>query len=136
MLYVKWVANTILTTGTHCTTPGLGRGGGAAVAAAAEENAKLRRCTALSAIAQLLQIAKTRQKIWSLDVISQVFPCKLLQIYITSVSGCLRFIFKTCRIVAGVSMICQFHEFLKFYFWRVFAIWFSCASPGKKSRKQ
>ena len=52
MLYVKWVANTILTTGTHCTTRGLRRGGGAAVAAAAEENAKLRRCTALSAIAR------------------------------------------------------------------------------------
>ena len=54
MLYVKWVANTILTTGTHCTTRGLrrGGGGGAAVAAAAEENAKLRRCTALSAIAR------------------------------------------------------------------------------------
>jgi hypothetical protein len=75
---------------------------------------------------QLLQIAKTRQKIWSLDGISQVFPCKLLQIYITSVSGCLHFTFKTCRIVAGASMIRQFHEFLEFYFWRFFAIWFSC----------
>ena len=45
MLYVKWVANTILTTGTHCTTRGLGSGSGGAAVAAAEENAKLRLCT-------------------------------------------------------------------------------------------
>ena len=33
------------------------------------------------------------------------FSCKFLQIYLTSVSGCLSFTFKTCRIVAGASMI-------------------------------
>jgi hypothetical protein len=45
-----------------------------------------------------------------------------LQIYITSVSGWLHFTYKTCQIVAGASMIRQFHEFSKLNFWRVFAI--------------
>ena len=83
---------------------------------------------ARSSGSQWFQISKTRQKIWLLDVISQVFPCKLLQIYITSVSGYLCFIFKTYQIVAGISMIRQFHEFFKSYFWRGFAIWFSCVA--------
>jgi hypothetical protein len=37
MLYVKWVANTILTTGTHCTTQGLRRRGGGAHTATVDE---------------------------------------------------------------------------------------------------
>ena len=37
-------------------------------------------------------------------MLSQVFPCDFLQIYITSVSECLLFTFKTCQIVAGASM--------------------------------
>ena len=56
-------------------------------------------------------------------MISQVFPFKLLQIYITSVSGWLHFTYKTCQIVADISKIGQFHEFSKSNFWRVFAIW-------------
>ena len=56
--------------------------------------------------------SKTHQKIWSLDLISQVFQRKSSQIYITSVSGWLCFTFKTCQIIAGASMIRQFHEFL------------------------
>ena len=61
-------------------------------------------------------------------MISQVFPFKLLQIYITSVSEWLHFRYKTCQIVLDVSMIRQFHEFSKSKFWRVFAIWNHCAS--------
>jgi hypothetical protein len=64
-----------------------------------------------AAVLQWLQIAKKQQKIFSLDVISRVLPCKFLQIQITSVSGCLRFTFKMYQIVAGISMILQFHEF-------------------------
>jgi hypothetical protein len=43
--------------------------------------------------------------------------------YSHSVSGCLSFTFKICQTVAGTSMIRQFHEFLKSYFWRFFLIW-------------
>ena len=43
---------------------------------------------------------------------------KFLQIYIISVSGCLRFTF--CQIVADTSMIRQFDDFLKSYFWCFF----------------
>jgi len=69
-------------------------------------------------------------KISSPKVISRVFPYTFLQIYITSVSGCLRFTFKICQIVAGSSMIRQFHEFLKSHFWQAFAIWPNFAWPG------
>ena len=65
-----------------------------------------RRC-----VAQWFQIAQNSPKISSPNVISLVFPCKLLQIHITSVSGCLDFTFKICQIVAGTSMIRQFHDF-------------------------
>ena len=82
-----------------------------------------------SSLAQWFQMIKFRRK--------QVYPecfhefcgfSKFLQIYITSVSGYLSFTFKTCQIVAGASMIHQFHEFFESHFWRVFAIWPSCAS--------
>ena len=41
-------------------------------------------------------------------MISRVFPCKILHIHITSVSGCLSFTFKICQNVAGTRMIRQF----------------------------
>ena len=65
-------------------------------------------------------------------VISWVFPCKFLQIYITSVSGCLRFTFKICQNFAGTSTTSQFHNFFEFYFWRVFAIQPNCALLGNE----
>jgi hypothetical protein len=50
------------------------------------------------------------------------------QFYCISVSGlCVRFTFKICQIIAGISIICQFHDFFKSHFWRVFAIWPNCA---------
>ena len=56
-------------------------------------------------------MAKNPPKISSLKVISRVFPFKFQHILITSVFGlCVRFTFKTCQIVAGISMIRQFHE--------------------------
>ena len=70
-----------------------------------------------------------------LDVISRVFPLKFLQIHITSVSGCLQFTYKTCQIVAGASMIRQFHEFSRFNFWRVFVIWNYCVRARTQLRK-
>ena len=44
------------------------------------------------------------------------FPWKFLHIHITSVSGCLRLIFKICQTVAGISTISQLHEFLNLVF--------------------
>ena len=70
-----------------------------------------------SSLAQWFQMTKFRRK--------QVYPecfhefcgfSKFLQIYITSVSGYLSFTFKTCQIVAGASMIHQFHEFFEISF--------------------
>ena len=62
--------------------------------------------------AQWFHIAEPRRKCNSLDVISRVFPSKFLQIHITSVSGhYVVYIFKTCQIIAGTSMILQFHDF-------------------------
>ena len=49
-------------------------------------------------------------------MISQVFPCKLSQIYTTFVSVWLCLTFKTCQIVACASMIRQFHEFFNIIF--------------------
>ena len=54
------------------------------------------------------------------------FPSKFQQIYYYFRE--MSFILKTCRIVAGASMNSQFHEFLRFYFWWVFAIWTNCAT--------
>ena len=62
-------------------------------------------------------------------VISRVFPCKILHIHITSVSGCLSFTFKKFQTVEGTSMIRQFHNFFKSHFWRDFAIRLNCAPP-------
>ena len=39
--------------------------------------------------------------------------------------GCISFTFKSCQIVAGISMASQFHKYLSTY-WRIFAIWFQC----------
>ena len=50
-------------------------------------------------------------------MISRIFSCKFLHIQIASVSGhSIHFIFKTCQIVAGTSMIRQFHEFFNLIF--------------------
>ena len=69
-------------------------------------------------------------KISSFDVISRVFPSKFQEIHFIFVSGhCMRFVFKIYQTVAGVSATSQFHEFVEFYFWRVFAIWTNCALP-------
>ena len=51
-------------------------------------------------------------------VILRDFPCKFLQIHITSVSGSLHFTFKICQTVAGTSTISQFHEFFNLIFGR------------------
>ena len=40
--------------------------------------------------------------------------------------------FKTCQIVAGTSMISQFHDFFQSNFWRVFDVWHNCALGGAK----
>ena len=62
-------------------------------------------------------MGKIRHKIMSLVVISRTFPSKFQLISIISVSGyCVHFTFKTCQIVSGKSMTCQFHEFLNLFF--------------------
>ena len=61
-------------------------------------------------------------------MVSQVYPCKFLQIQIAFISGLsVYFVFKICQIVAGTSRIHQFHEFLEFNFWRAFYVWPKCA---------
>ena len=67
-------------------------------------------------------------------MISRVFTCKFMQIYITSVSGCLCFTFKICQIIAGTSMIRQFHEFFEFLFGGFFQ--FGPIVAAKVQRKQ
>ena len=69
------------------------------------------RCRRRHHSSQRLQIAKTRQKISSLDVISRVFPSKFQQIYIYFRFRRVSFILKICQTVADLSMVCQFHEF-------------------------
>ena len=55
-------------------------------------------------MAQGFQMAKNPPKISSLDVISQIFPNKLQNLYITSVSGhCKHFLFKICQTVGSKS---------------------------------
>ena len=62
-------------------------------------------------------------------MISRIFSCKFLHIETFSVSGhSVHLIFKTCQIVAGTSMIRQFHEFFEYHFWRVFVIWCNCVA--------
>ena len=41
------------------------------------------------------------------------------------------FIIKKCQTVAGISMVRQFHDFLKSNFWRVFDIWPYCAGTQR-----
>ena len=53
---------------------------------------------------QWFHIAKTRHKINSLDVISRVFPNKLLQIYVYFRFWRMSFTLKNCQTVAGISM--------------------------------
>ena len=55
--------------------------------------------------AQRFQIFKTCHKIISFDVISRVFPSKFQQTYNYFRFQGMSFILKTCRIVAGASMI-------------------------------
>ena len=75
-------------------------------------------------VALWFQMATTRQKISSLDVVSRIFGKVSVDnhMYMISVSGdYIRIIFKICQTVAGISITSQFHEFLKCNFWRVFA---------------
>ena len=55
---------------------------------------------------QWFQMAKTRHNISSFDVVSRVFPSKYQQIYNYFCFRGMSFILKTCRIIAGASMIC------------------------------
>ena len=65
-------------------------------------------------------------------MISRIFRSKFWHIYIISVSGhWMDFIFKTCQNVVGISMICEFNEFFKCNFWRVFALRINCAQEGR-----
>ena len=65
-------------------------------------------------------------------MISRIFRSKFWHIYIISVSGhWMHFIFKTCQNVVGISMICEFNEFFKCNFWRVFALRINCAQEGR-----
>ena len=66
--------------------------------------------------AQWFQIVKTRHKISPFNVISRVFPNNFQQIYNYFRFRGMSFILKTCQIVAGASMIHQFHEFFEFIF--------------------
>ena len=64
-------------------------------------------------------------KISSLDVISRIFPNKLEQINLISLSGHdMHFIFKICQTVAAS----QFHEFYESHFWRIFC--YLAQTPG------
>ena len=80
------------------------------------------RCRRRHHSSQRLQIAKTRHKISSLDVISRVFPSRFQQVYIYFRFRWTSFILKICQTVADLSMVCQFHEFLKSNFRRIFDI--------------
>ena len=71
------------------------------------------RCRRRHHSSQRLQIAKTRHKISSLDVISRVFPSRFQQIYIYFRFRRASFILKICQTVADISMVCQFHEIFK-----------------------
>ena len=65
-------------------------------------------------------------------MISRIFRSKFWHIYTISVSGhWMHFIFKTCQNVVGISMICEFNEFFKCNFWRVFALRINCAQEGR-----
>ena len=65
-------------------------------------------------------------------MISRIFRSKFWHIYIISVSGhWMHFIFKTCQNVVGISMICEFNEFFKCNFWRVFALRINSAQEGR-----
>ena len=73
-------------------------------------------------------MTKTRQKMSSLDVISRVFSRRCQQIYIYFRFRGMSFILKICQTVAGISMVRQFHDFLKSNFGRVFDIRPYCAA--------
>ena len=65
-------------------------------------------------------LAKTRQKISSLDVISRLFHSKCRKIHILSVLHYMSPIFKICK------------NFSEFHFWRVFAIWQNCVAANRQ----
>ena len=85
-----------------------------------------------AAVAQWFQMAKNppKNKFTQSDFTSFSISY-VYHILITFVSGlCVRFTFKTCQIVAGISMNHQFHEiFILSNTWRVFYIWPNYASP-------
>ena len=75
-------------------------------------------------------------KISLLEAISRVFPSSKFQyIHIPSVSGDSRVCFtsfKICQIVAGTSVICQFHDFfLNLIFDGFSAIWPNCGPRAR-----
>ena len=71
-------------------------------------------------------------KITLTEVVSQVFPFKFLQIQKGSVSDhCLHYIIQNLSNRCRHKYDLQFHEFIKFYFWRVFYIWHYCAAPAQ-----
>ena len=74
---------------------------------------------------QWFQIAKTHQKLIHFimfDVISRIFQS-------TSVSGKgMIFTSSSRQTVAGIRLVCQFHRFFEFIFWRIFAIWPNCVA--------
>ena len=76
------------------------------------------QCTGLHCDStQWFQTAKTCPKIYSLKVISRIFPSKFQKIDLISVSGhCMHFILKICQTVLDISMTSQFHEFLNSIF--------------------
>ena len=82
---------------------------------------KLKKPKESKANAQWFRIAKTRPKQVHLMLFHKFSKANLSQIHTIFVSDhCLHFTFKTCQIVAGTSMIRQFHEFFEPIFWRFF----------------
>ena len=76
----------------------------------------------------VVPIAKSCHKISSINVISRVSRGKFHQIDVYFCFPRISFTLKSCQIVAGISTVRQFHEFLKSYFWRVFDIRPYCAA--------
>ena len=90
----------------------------------------IRRLRTSEAAAHWLQMAKTRPKTSSLDVIWQNFPNKFHQIQMLSIFGhCRHFIFTFFQTIPGISVISQFHEVLNLVLGGFYAIWNHCGLP-------
>ena len=70
----------------------------------------------------VVPIAKSCHKISSINVISRVFLSKFHQIDMYFHFPRMSFTLKSCKIVAGISTVRQFHKFFKSNFWQVFDI--------------